>query len=212
MLKVGLLCPVTSRTSSPSQATPVACTCSILFIRSSEGLHRMPVFISRFCFVVVASPVHRCEGQSCALFCFPSPGHECARRDTLVAPTDFSFCFMMATARAVMVVYGATSLRLPTFLAGMFVGSLKPYLLDSCECDFGSRLEQLLRRVSSIVASALMIGRRTVEVWSVPTTAVPSVLRSVGEISSFLVLARVAILLCVLGCWKRRCSLYHGFA
>ncbi|CAM9780082.1 unnamed protein product [Laminaria digitata] len=30
-------------------------------------------------------------------------------------------------------VYGATSLKLPVFLSGMFVGSLKPYLLDSCE-------------------------------------------------------------------------------
>lgn len=34
---------------------------------------------------------------------------------------------------AIYAVYGATSLRLPVFMSGMFVGSLKPYLLDSCE-------------------------------------------------------------------------------
>lgn len=33
-------------------------------------------------------------------------------------------------------VYGTTSLPLPVFLSGMAVGSLKPYLLDSCE-SFG---------------------------------------------------------------------------
>lgn len=37
-------------------------------------------------------------------------------------------------------VYGTTSLKLPVFLSGMFVGSLKPYLLDSCECLKGSRV------------------------------------------------------------------------
>lgn len=37
-----------------------------------------------------------------------------------------------------LIVYGTTSLPLPVFLSGMFVGSLKPYLLDSCECDVHS--------------------------------------------------------------------------
>lgn len=47
-------------------------------------------------------------------------------------------CFSHLPARAANdpgdAVYGTTSLKLPVFLSGMFVGSLKPYLLDSCEC------------------------------------------------------------------------------
>lgn len=50
-----------------------------------------------------------------------------------------------------MAVYGATSLPFPIFLAGMFLGSLKPYLLDSCEW---------FRRVSGFILSMLVTGRR----------------------------------------------------
>eukprot|EP00752_Nemacystus_decipiens_P008104 g7244.t1 len=37
-------------------------------------------------------------------------------------------------------VYGTTSLKLPVFLSGMFVGSLKPYLLDSYLGVFGKQM------------------------------------------------------------------------
>lgn len=49
-------------------------------------------------------------------------------------PCHFLPCLLVCCNHAGAAVYGTTSLKLPVFLSGMFVGSLKPYLLDSCEC------------------------------------------------------------------------------
>lgn len=198
VLKVGFVVICHSRAFSPFQATPGARTCRILSTSSSEVCIECR---SYGVFVLWSSPhpsiaVKSCHARCC--FCHRQDMHVLGATPLQRPPIR---CFMFMTVHVVMAVYGATSLPLPTFLAGMFVGSLKPYLLDSCECGL-AHLWSCLRRFLSFFVSMLMTGRRTVEACSVPATAV-----ACDEMSflfcAFLVRAHVAILFCVWSTGRR---------